>query len=605
MHTIAVTGANGRIGRALCASLGDACLPITRQGNDRAHPSNLVAEPPRLRAGVEAPVWLVHLATAHGPDDVAMMRNALAFCEAAGVPNVVFLSTWSVLFPKVGTDAAYTLAKRECERILRAAPLARAVVVRPSVVVGKGEQQWDAVLARLAPLGPLLGGLHRCFVSVDVVVSTLTAVVSEREARDVITLLGARRSLQNAAPPSRLAGPVAALVFVTFASALCFAAATLRSAPPWAAIAAAVATVALFLLCRRAVLTHSFTRSFVRSDVCPRDATDALSLTGESGVSVRGENNKNLFFSPRSNRPSKTIVSLRYLDEMRLDADESTVYAGAGVTFRELLPYLRSRGVALQNYPNYHTITIGACVATPVHGSDLRSPFIVDLIQSFSYAHAGQMHEVDRANLSRFYQTIFHLPQGAIVVAARLRIQRGAPRYRLETRKVDPADLSRFLREAPHDAACEVRQNTPGGDMVATIFRSVEDCEKCVELKADGIGSFWNNIGYFLPVARAVSRAIVNFEWFVRPDQLADLVRELRASPFYKLLYRYNRAPDAAASANPFYDTVSIDVSCPLLALGRARALYDRFKPREHSGKHMIGRAHERVRAEEGDSSRV
>lgn len=92
----------------------------------------------------------------------------LAFCEAAGVKNLIFMSTWSVLFPKVGGDAAYTTVKRDCETLIESSTaLERRVIIRPSVVLGDGEQQWDAVLKKLAPFGQMLGGLHRCFVSRD------------------------------------------------------------------------------------------------------------------------------------------------------------------------------------------------------------------------------------------------------------------------------------------------------------------------------------------------------------------------------------------------------------------------------------------------------
>lgn len=540
-------------------------------------------------------MWLVHLATTHGPNDMEMLKNVLAFCEAVGVKNVVFMSTWSVLFPRVGGDAAYTTVKRDCETLLASTALERRVVIRPSVVRGGGEQQWDAVLTRLAPFGPMLGGLHRCFVTLDAVVETIVAVVSGRESRDVITLLGERRSLKHAVPASRLATPVAVLTIAIVVTLAVVAVVKLRRSPVIAIIVIVAIIVGWFAI-RHSLMHHSFARSFVCADVWPRNAADVLSLSNEK-ISVRGDNNKNDFFSPNSAQPHKIIASLRYLDWMTLDVDEATVHVGAGVTFRELLPYLRSKNMALQNYPNYHTITIGACIATPVHGSDLQKPFLVDLVQSFTYVHAGDVHDVDRASPERFYKTIFTLPKGSMVVAAQLSVKRSVVKYRVETRVIAPGDLLNFLKETSTDAACEVRQNKPRGRMIATMFRSVEDCQTCPELKADAIGRVWNNIDHFRPIARAISRLIVNFEWFVRPEQLSELVDEIQASPFYKLLFRYNRAPEPAAKLNPFYGTVSIDISCPVFGLERAKALYDRFQPYEHSGKHMIGRRYGEHRA--------
>lgn len=583
-----MTGAKGRIGRLLCESLGETCLPITRDGCERVHASDLESEPPRLRDGTPSPEWIVHLATTHGPSDLDILKNLLSFCFSTGVRKVIFLSTWSVLFPEVGIDATYTTVKRDCENVLISSRLDRCVIVRPSVVVGSGEQQWDDVLRRLSPFGQFLAGSYRCFVSIDVVIDTILAVVSGNEKRDVITLLGERRSLRSAVPPSRLAIPVAASALLIVTSVVCIVVAKARPSPSRIAAAAVVATI-VWLVCRYAIARHSFARSFFRSDLFPRTVADVLSVSEESNFSIRGENNKNMLFSPMSARPDKPIVSLRCLKGMEFTG-EGTVRVGAGVTFLDLIPFLRNRGVALQNCPNYHNISIGACIATPVHGSDLNKPFVADLVRSFSYVHAGALKEVDRTSPERFYGTLFRLPRGAMVVSACLEVNPSVAKYFSESRTLYPCQLLSFFRNSPSDAACEVRQSSPRSEMVSTVFHSIQGCDACDDVKATSIGSVWNKLGYFLPIVSYASRAIVNVEWFVSPSQLTELVEEIQRSPFYKLLYRYNRTADLASALNPYYGTVSIDFLCPPSGIARARELYYRFNPLEHTGKHMIGR---------------
>jgi hypothetical protein len=88
------------------------------------------------------------------------------------------------------------------------------------------------------------------------------------------------------------------------------------------------------------------------------------------------------------------------------------------------------------------------------------------------------------------------------------------------------------------------------------------------------------------------SRPYVNFEWFFEPEEFKRFWEEIRAQKqtyrFFKLLIRFNTA--TAPTSNPYYNTVSIDVSVlntPEM-LRRCKRLYDHYKPLEHSGKFRI-----------------
>jgi xylitol oxidase len=62
-------------------------------------------------------------------------------------------------------------------------------------------------------------------------------------------------------------------------------------------------------------------------------------------------------------------ISLKHLDQMKLDAKARTVTVGAGVTYGHLAPYLDGQGFAVHNLASLpHISVIGAC-ATATHGS--------------------------------------------------------------------------------------------------------------------------------------------------------------------------------------------------------------------------------------------
>lgn len=64
---------------------------------------------------------------------------------------------------------------------------------------------------------------------------------------------------------------------------------------------------------------------------------------------------------------SQILVTTRGLNTIH-EINDEVVVCDAGVTIAELLKELQKRNLTISTYPNYHNITIGACVAGPVHG---------------------------------------------------------------------------------------------------------------------------------------------------------------------------------------------------------------------------------------------
>lgn len=169
---VAVTGADGFIGRVLCALLrehGHEVLALDRGAGDIA----AISDWPRRLAGVEAVVHLAALAHARGVAEERLravnVDAALRLGEAAAVAGLrmLFMSTIKVLgeesaerpfdetSPRAPRDA-YARAKADAEARLGALPGLALEIFRPPLVYGPGVRaNFAALLGALARGVPL------------------------------------------------------------------------------------------------------------------------------------------------------------------------------------------------------------------------------------------------------------------------------------------------------------------------------------------------------------------------------------------------------------------------------------------------------------------
>jgi nucleoside-diphosphate-sugar epimerase len=186
LERIAITGATGFLGGALCRRLLADGAPVLALGRDReklAALSALGAEtlaqdlssgaPSRLHAPIRSVVHCAALSSAWGSyaafhsANVAGTRAALAFARAGGARRFVHISTPSLYFrfrdqPGVREDAplpspvnAYTATKHLAEELVRAETGLDTLILRPRGLYGKGDMALLPRLLRAAQSGPL------------------------------------------------------------------------------------------------------------------------------------------------------------------------------------------------------------------------------------------------------------------------------------------------------------------------------------------------------------------------------------------------------------------------------------------------------------------
>jgi len=239
---ILVTGANGFVGRALCAALaqaGHTVLPVCRRGAAAALPGlppylidQLDATTPWAPAvfqGVDAVVHLAARVHAMGEDASAAplyqavnVQGSLRLAQACvqhGVRRLVFVSTAKVMgeghpdgaAPYTLQDApqpqgAYAQSKWQAEQVLRALAAGTGlelVVLRPPLVYGPGVKGNVAALLRWVQRGwplPLGGVTHnrRTLVALDNLVHMIQTCLLHPAAANQTLFVGDAQDLSTA-----------------------------------------------------------------------------------------------------------------------------------------------------------------------------------------------------------------------------------------------------------------------------------------------------------------------------------------------------------------------------------------------------------------------
>ncbi|MEM6451744.1 MAG: NAD-dependent epimerase/dehydratase family protein [Cyanobacteria bacterium P01_D01_bin.105] len=665
--SILITGASGGIGQhlrnyLLCKEIVSQVIVVSRQSQEDTFSivCDLTETVPQLtdvqltdavgssnssKISLEKVDWIIHLATSYQLEpDLGMLNNMLKFAQQNNVTHFIYVSSWVVHFPRGLLRNNYIETKRACEELLFSQEeipecIENVYIVRPSVVLGKG-LLWSKVLTKLASVHPVIPkAFTRSFITIEQLNQEIASLIlqgerleskepkgksKDRASVTAITLLGERDTLASKASEQAhseflplLGATAESLRWILWLAPPLFLVLLPQSSNGLLKDREAYYLIFLYgliLLTVRALPSllaraSDYLSGFVNTCFEPQSEVDILSLVDyrNSNIHIRGYNNSQLYFHTPNSCKHTTILLKQFNKAIHLNFNEMSVRVQAGMTFAQLLPYLKKHNFGLENYPNYHYVSIGSCVLLPVHGSSINYPFIADLVSWIRYYDRERNEVIEVAsNEKEFKQIALNQEKinKIVILAVELKICREI-RYRLNSRTEILSELypDKILAFFQHQNHCEIRINSPYSRKA--YLQSYEQTSSdqsnanLLEIKADFIGSQWNTLqsNQLLSwLSQKTAVQFINFEWFFQHDDFMrfweEIINNRKKYHFYKLLIRYNR--NHSSLSTPYHGTISVDIamikSRPGIEL--VKDLFQTYRPLEHYGKYSILKQH-------------
>mmetsp|Transcript_31163 Transcript_31163/g.54785 ORF Transcript_31163/g.54785 Transcript_31163/m.54785 type:complete len:668 (+) Transcript_31163:22-2025(+) len=575
--------------------------------------------------------WVVHLATTYNvKKDMAMVSNLLELTTRRGIPNFCFFSSWVVSFPRRLVREPYLKMKGECEKQIRefcGQHDKHFLIVRPSVVIGEN-LSWTRTLNRLWYVRHLIPrNMFRCWISIDQVTSAVDhhfkAVEMGRAESRVMQLLGERESLYQATQSRTLTSdhwdplpdPVSQ-AFLWLAAPLTFGFRMLAYVVLW--------MVSLF---------STYLNSFYIQHFKPKSEEELLSFFNcYNNCMISGAENMLLwhYTPPWIIEQKKILVTSRGLRTIHSITKDSVV-CDAGVTIAELLKALAKKKLTVSTYPNYHDISLGACVAGPVHGHSHQFATVASLIQNIRvFCIDTQSIRIIHKGTPEFMDLVFNTKSRNVLVLG-VTLQPCPLEEFVKTRKrfdflsTSPEVL---IKHAKFGDSCEVRMYVPMLDallgpaqslikgmpmlrglmLTATVWSKkinkpnrIDD-EKEQESngveQAGTVETIKGDINWKQYVERSTkflwslgSKFILNTEWFFTEEEMVVFWKYYQKNwwrfGWYKILIRHCKADDFPHSPCYQRNVYAIDIIALRYQRKFLADLMPKFSKTMHAGKFL------------------
>lgn len=571
--------------------------------------------------------WVVHLATTYSVRrDLAMLKNLLKVAETRNVPNFCFFSSWVVSFPGRLVREPYLRMKGLCEKMIRdfcGKHGKRYLIVRPSVVIGEN-LSWSRTLNRLWYVRQLIPrNMFRCWISIDQVTAAVEthfkAVEDGRAGSKVMQLLGERETLymathsrtltseQKNSLPEMLAFFAAWLLFpLTFALRM-------------------VCYVLLFVVS----LFSTYMNSFYIQHFRPTSEEELMTFFNAYNNSVvTGAENMLLwhYVPPWVIEQKKILVTTRGMNTIHSISPDAVV-CDAGVTIHELLGALQAKGLTISTYPNYHDISIGACIAGPVHGHSHQFATVASLVTEIRlFDIAKQKVRTLRSDTKEFRDLVFNTTNNVLILTVTLRpcplMNFTKTRKRLDFLTTSPEVL---MKHSKMGDSCEVRMYVPvldvyfgsklrylpalyGLTLTATMWNKVEDDEKKQaegDTKTEGktepvdkVESIKGDLNWKKYVENSTklvwgvgSKAVMNTEWFFTEEEMVKFWKFYQKNWFslgwYKILIRHCKADNFPNSPCYKRDKFAVDIVALRYQRKYLAEIMPQFSNMMHAGKFL------------------
>jgi len=150
-------------------------------------------------------------------------------------------------------------------------------------------------------------------------------------------------------------------------------------------------------------------RTSVYGVVRPRtddEVREALAFARSEGLSVAVSGTRHSM-GGQASHPGALVLDMREMSQVSIDQVGSTVRAGAGATWRDVLEAAHPMGLSVASMPSIDILSVGGTVSVNAHGADFRTGGLASTVRSIRLMLAdGTIREIDRSNDPQLFRAV-------------------------------------------------------------------------------------------------------------------------------------------------------------------------------------------------------
>lgn len=176
----------------------------------------------------------------------------------------------------------------------------------------------------------------------------------------------------------------------------------------------------------------------------PRSADElrrALRFAQSHGLSVAVAGTQHSM-GGQASHPRALVLDMREMAGVAVDDTASTVRAGAGATWRQVLESVHDHGLAVTAMPSIDVLSVGGTLSVNAHGADFRTGSLASTVRSLTVMTAdGTVRTIDREHGGELFRAVLGgYGLFGVILEAELDLV-PSEMYRLRQRTVPTADF--------------------------------------------------------------------------------------------------------------------------------------------------------------------
>lgn len=418
-QTVLLTGGYGGIGNYMTKVFEEKGWKVIRFHSSQMDLLNINTQNiGSFRDYFNSPINVViHMAyTKNASKDIKITRNVLSLLKKE---TFVYMSSWVSKENDMESTFldSYTKSKLFCERLVLS-KIPKAIIIRPSIVLGKG-LLWQTLLLRCGKIdeNAMISVIHARILCQNIynILDKPGPIVSD-QLGECVPIRDVARRLSNIHDQP------------------------IRNVPKW--IMTFISTVLKRLSSFRFLqkpctlkMSHPIPQwlqeCWKEERIYVPDSLQELQYVCRMEISGRGSGNRNtrLDSLKRETVSEQSLICMKSFDRV-LKIGRDICLVESGCSLLNLTRILSLNGFALATLPEFMNVSVGACFATPIHGSSITHSHLGQLIRGVFIYYDGRWLFLKSTD-ETFKRLIFNPNERYVLYALYIQI---IPQFTLEKR---------------------------------------------------------------------------------------------------------------------------------------------------------------------------